>query len=152
MEVQSSLNSYGGAVMVEQSSWNSQCGTVISDSGIIIINRFTLFRFLFLLEESYNGSVVFNTSFLNRRILKLDEICSAKSENCTPKSGTFFAALAISTRLHCEASVWISTFFCFRCRYTLRITFWMLCFFNTFWVSWRVITCLCISMTTRTSC
>ena len=95
MEVQSSLNSYGGAVMVEQSSWNSQCGTVISGGVIIIINRFTLFRFLFLLEESYNGSVVFNTSFLNRRILKLGEICSAKSENCTPKLVILFSDLVL---------------------------------------------------------
>ena len=33
-------------------------------------------------EESYNGSVVLNTSFLNRRVVKLEEICTAKSPWC----------------------------------------------------------------------
>ena len=67
------------------------------NSTIILIlgSRFTLFRFLLLLEESYNRSVVFNTSFLNRRILKLHEICSAKSENSTPKAVMLFSDLAL---------------------------------------------------------
>ena len=41
-------------------------------------------------KESYNLRIVFNISFLNRRKVKLEEICCAQSENSNPKSVILF--------------------------------------------------------------